>query len=181
MAGDGEAFASKVYRRILFNQEFSRHIRQIGILSNGTLLTPSNFDKLAENYDSIKIFISMDGCTKETAEKLRAGADFEKWKKNMEYLGHKREEGKIDFLAFNFVVQRENYLEMEEYVKMCFGFRADGIKFSQLKRIGEQSVEEFEQKNMFDSDGNMKPELEKVVQNELFRRPEVHLFTWINW
>lgn len=181
VAGDGEAFASKVYRRILFNQEFSRHIRQIGILSNGTLLTPSNFDKLAENYDSIKIFISMDGCTKETAEKLRAGADFEKWKKNMEYLGHKREEGKIDFLAFNFVVQRENYLEMEEYVKMCFGFRADGIKFSQLKRIGEQSVEEFEQKNMFDPDGNMKPELEKVVQNELFRRPEVHLFTWINW
>lgn len=181
VAGDGEAFASKVYRSILFNRELSKKIRRIGILSNGTLLTPSNFNKLAENYQTLDVFISMDGCTKETAEKLRAGANFEHWKRNMEYLGNKRKEGKIHFLAFNFVVQRENYLEMPEYIRMCLGFHADGIKFSPLKRIWEKSDEEFEQKSMFDIGGNMKTELKKVVQDEIFKRPEVHLFTWINW
>lgn len=181
VAGDGEAFASKVYRSILFNNKLSKKIGRIGILSNGTLLTPENFNKLAEMYKTLDIFISMDGCTKDTAEKLRAGANFERWKNNMEYLGNKRKEGKINFLAFNFVVQRDNYLEMPEYVRMCLGFHADGIKFSQLKRIWERSDEEFEQKSMFDTDGNMKSELEKIVQDEIFKRPEVHLFTWINW
>lgn len=181
VAGDGEAFASKVYRSILFNNELSKKIGRIGILSNGTLLTPANFNKLAENYKILDIFISMDGCTKETAEKLRAGANFERWKNNMEYLGNQRKEGKINFLAFNFVVQRDNYLEMPDYVRMCLGFHADGIKFSQLKRIWESSDEEFEQKSMFDMDGNMKGELDKIVQDDIFKRPEVHLFTWINW
>ncbi len=181
VAGDGEAFASKVYRSIIFNPELSKKIRQIGILSNGTLLTPYNFDKLIENYDSVKIFISMDGCTKETAERLRAGADFKRWKDNMDYIGKKRQEKKIEFFGFNFVVQRDNYLEMPDFVRMCLGFHADGIKFSQLKRIGAQSEEEFEQKSMFDVNGNMKPELEEVIQDDIFKRPEVHLFTWINW
>lgn len=180
VAGDGEAFASKTYKNIIFNQNLSKKISHIGILSNGTLLTPSNFDKLADNYDSIKIFISMDGCTKETAEKLRAGSNFEKWKKNMYYLGKKREEGAIDFLAFNFVVQRANYLEMPEYVEMCLGFHADGIKFSQIRNTW-YTEEEFEEMSMFDVNGQMKHELAEIVKNEIFKRPEVHLFTWIDW
>lgn len=181
VAGDGEVFASRVYKGIIFNSELAKQIRQIGILSNGTLLTPSNLDRLVGNYESVKVFVSMDGCTKETAEKLRAGASFERWKENMRYLGQKREEGKVDFLAFNFVVQRDNYLEMPEYVRMCLEFHADGIKFSRIKKMGEHSEEEYERMNMFDSYGNMKPELEKVVQDEIFKRPEVHLFTWIDW
>ena len=181
VAGDGEAFASRVYKEIIFDRELAKQIRQIGILSNGTLLTPANLDKLIEFYESVKIFISMDGSTKETAERLRAGADFERWEKNMRYLAQKRKEGKVQFLAFNFVVQRENYLEMPDYVRMCLGFHADGIKFSRLKKTYVYSEEEFERLNMFDSCGNMKPELEKVVQDGIFERPEVHLFTWINW
>ena len=180
VAGDGEAFSSKIYKNIIFNKELSKQIPHIGILSNGTLLTPSNFDKLAENYDSIKIFISMDGCTKETAEKLRAGANFEKWKENMSYLGKKREEGAIDFLAFNFVVQRANYMEMPEYVEMCLGFHADEIKFSQIRNTW-YSKEEFEKMSMFDANGQMKDELIEVVKDKIFQRPEVHLFTWIDW
>lgn len=180
VAGDGEAFASKIYRNVIFNNNLSGQIRDIGILSNGTLLTPSIFDELVEIYDSIRIFISMDGCSKETAERLRAGADFEKWKDNMSYLGKKRKEGLIDYLAFNFVVQKANYHEMPEYVKMCLGFHADGIKFSQIRNTW-YSEEEFEEMSMFDSNGEMKPELAEVIKDKIFERPEVHLFTWIDW
>ena len=180
VAGDGEAFASEIYKNIIFNKQLSNRIRNIGILSNGTLLTPSNFDKVSELYESVNIFISMDGCTKRTAEKLRAGCNFERWLENMAYLGQKKVEGKIKFLSFNFVVQRENYLEMEEYVKMCLGFHADGIKFSQIRNT-RWSEEEFEQVSMFDVNGFMKPELAEVVKHEIFKRSEVHLFTWIDW
>ncbi len=180
VAGDGEAFASNVYKKILFDPR-ERKTEQVGILSNGTLLTPDCFDKLAENYASVKIFISMDGAVKETAERLRAGADFERWKENMRYLGEKRKEGRLAFLAFNFVVQRDNYLEMPEYVDMCLGFHADGIKFSRLKKPVGCTEEEFERMSLFDERGRMKPELAKVVQDERLRRPEVFLFRWIDW
>lgn len=181
VAGDGEAFVSRVYRDIIYRERLPKTIEQIGILSNGTLFTPENLDRLIEKYNSVKVFISMDGYTKETAEKLRAGADFERWKENMRYLGRKRQEGKVDFLAFNFVVQRDNYLEMPDYVKMCLGFHADGIKFSRLKRPDGYTEEEYERIDMFDSDGNMKPELMETVQDKIFESPEVHLFTWIDW
>lgn len=180
VAGDGETFFSEIYRSIVFNREIADKIHSIGILSNGTLLTPSNFDNVSKLYESINIFISMDGATKETAEKLRAGCNFERWMKNMNYLRQKREEGKIKFLSFNFVVQRANYLEMPEYVKMCLGFHADGIKFSQIRNTG-WTEEEFEEISMFDVNGLMKPELAEIVKDEVFERPEVHLFTWIDW
>lgn len=180
VAGDGEALFSETYKGIIFNRKISDKIHSIGILSNGTLLTPLNFDKISELYKSINIFISMDGATKETAEKLRAGCNFERWMKNMSYLGQKREEGKIRFLSFNFVVQRANYLEMPGYVRMCLGFKADGIKFSQIRNTG-WTDEEFEEISMFDANGLMKPELAEVVKDEVFERPEVHLFTWIDW
>lgn len=180
LAGDGEVFASKIYKSIVFDEKLADQVKEIGILSNGTLFTPANFEKLASLYPSIKVFISMDGCTKKTAERLRAGADFESWTDNMRYLGEKRREGNLRFLAFNFVVQRANYREMPEFVKMCLEFSADGIKFSPLRKMG-YSTEKFEELTMFDSNGDMKPELAEVVKDEIFKRPEVHLFTWIDW
>lgn len=181
VAGDGEAFASEIYRNIIFNSQRSKKIHEIGILSNGTLLTPSQFDKVSELYSSIKIFISMDGCTSETAQKLRAGADFERWKDNMRYLAKQREAGKIDFFAFNFVVQRDNYLEMPGYVKMCLGFHADEIKFSKIFNWGNYTAEEFDRVSMFDANDRMREELAEVVKDEIFGRKEVRLFKWIDW
>ena len=98
----------------------------------------------------------------------------------MAYLGEKRKEGTIDYLAVNFVVQRANYLEMPEYVEMCLGFNADGIKFSQIRNTW-YSEAEFEEMSMFDQNGEMKPELAEIVKDKIFMRPEVHLFTWIDW
>ena len=123
----------------------------------------------------------MDGCTSETAQKLRAGADFERWKDNMRYLAKQREAGKIDFFAFNFVVQRDNYLEMPGYVKMCLGFHADEIKFSKIFNWGNYTAEEFDRVSMFDANDRMREELAEVVKDEIFGRKEVRLFKWIDW
>lgn len=181
VAGDGEAFASSTYRNILFDENISNSIRSVGILSNGTLFSKEYFDRLAQNYNEIRAFISMDGATKETAEKLRRGADFDKWKENMEYLGKMRMEGKLNFLAFNFVVQRDNYFEMPEYVRMCLEFNADQIKFSKIFNWGRYTQEEFENISMFDKFDHPKNELEKVLGDEIFKKNQVKLFEWVTW
>lgn len=181
VAGTGEAFASSVYREMIFDQALAKRLDGIGIISNGSLFDPAAFKKISNIWKSINIFISMDGATKNTAEKLRKGVKFEKWKQNMEYLGEMKKQGKISKFAFNFVVQKDNYLEMPAFVEMCLGFQADKIKFSMVTNWGNWTKEEFNEISMFDENGEMKPELAEVLQNDIFSRPEVFLFKWIDW
>lgn len=181
VAGLGEAFASDIYKDIMFDKELAMQIGSIGILSNGMLFTKEKFNQLSSLWNDINVFISMDGATKETAETLRGGVIFERWQENMQYLAEMRRIGKINKLAFNFVVQRENFKEMPEFVRMCLEYNADQIKFSKLFNWGCYSKEEFEKMSMFDTVGNMKSELREVLKDDIFLRPEVHLFRWIEW
>lgn len=181
LAGSGEVFASDVCKSILYDTELTKKVRKIGILSNGTLLNKKTADQLLSLYDEIKVFISMDGVKKETAEKLRDGVNFIRWKENMEYLGNLRKTGELSFLAFNFVVQRENFREMPEFAEMCFGFHADGIKFSRIFNWGNYSPDEFQKISMFNEEDEMLDELKEVIKDPIFQRPEIHLFSWIDW
>lgn len=181
IAGLGEAFASIIYREMIFDKELARQLKSIGIISNGSLFTPETFDKLSSMWENIDVFISMDGACQSTAEKLRSGIDFQKWKLNMEYLGRMRVKNKIKKLAFNFVVQKDNYLEMSDYVKMCLGFHADYIKFSMLSNWGNWTKDEFNEFSLIKENGEIKEELADVIKDEIFQRPEVFLFRWIDW
>lgn len=181
VSGSGEVFASDSCKSILYDKEIVNKVRKIGILSNGTLFNRERADHLLELYDEVKVFISMDGARKETAERLRAGAEFGRWKENMEYLGYLRKKERLSFLAFNFVVQRENFKEMPEFAEMCLGFHADAIKFSKIFNWGNSSADEFQKISMFNDEDEMLEELKEVVKDPIFLRPEIHLFTWINW
>lgn len=181
VAGHGEAFASDIYKSLLFDRELAACVKVLGILSNGMLLTKENCDKILSIWSKVNILISMDGATMDTAEKLRRGLDFEKWKHNMEYVANLRKEGKIKTFSFNFVVQRDNYLEMIEFAKMCLDLHADHIRFSKLGNWGTYTEKEFEEISMFDRFGKMKPELRRITENEVFNRKEIHLFEWLDW
>jgi len=183
VAGLGETFASEIYQKLIYDKEVADEIKNIGILSNGFCLTPSKFDELAQLWENINVFISMDGSRKETAEKLRAGLNFDTWKNNMSYISKMKQEDKVKKLAFNFVVQRDNYEQMPEFAEMCLNqFHADQIKFSRVFNWGNYSAEEFNQKTMFDDNNNMKLELKELIcRNSILERPEIHLFRWINW
>ena len=100
VAGLGETFASDIYKDIIFDEELAKKIGSIGILSNGMLFTKENFERLHSIWKNINVFISMDGATKATAEKLRGGVIFEKWQENMEYLAEMRKNEKINTKHF---------------------------------------------------------------------------------
>lgn len=175
----GEVCVSPTYHKIIFDPD-NFHIRKVQMISNGSIFTEDFFEKLKGRFDETVIMISMDGATKETAEKLRRGIDFDKWKTNMEFLSQMRKENQIQKLYYNFVVQRDNYMEMADYVKMCLSYHADSIKFSRLMNWLGSANEEYEKIAMWDSLGRMKPELEEIVSDEIFQRPEVRLFKWVN-
>lgn len=180
MAGDGEVFASKEYQKVLFC-DMTYNIDEVGILSNGVLFTKENWNKIEAKYRKISVFISIDGGCKETDEYLRCGTDYNKLQSNMDFLAHKKREGKIKKLCFNFVVQKDNYLEMPKFVDQCLKWEADEIKFSPLMRRNGWSEKEFLELSMFDKKGNMKEELKEVISNPVFLHKAVKLFTWVEW
>ena len=153
----------------------------MGILSNGVLFTKENWNKIEAKYRKISVFISIDGGCKKTDEYLRCGTDYNKLQSNMEFLAQKKREGKILKLCFNFVVQKDNYLEMPKFVDQCLKWEADEIKFSPLMRRNGWSEKEFLELSMFDKKGNMKEELKEVISNPIFSHKAVKLFTWVEW
>lgn len=180
MAGDGEVFASKEYQKVLFSDR-AYNIDEVGILSNGVLFTKENWNKIEAKYKKISVFISIDGGCKETDEYLRCGTDYNKLESNMDFLAEKKREGKIKKLCFNFVVQKDNYLEMPKFVDQCLKWEADEIKFSPLMRRSGWTEKEFLELSMFDKKGNMKEELKEVISNPIFLHKAVKLFTWVEW
>ncbi|MBP9996339.1 MAG: hypothetical protein KBT19_03585 [Lachnospiraceae bacterium] len=183
IAGLGEAFASKQYMQMLFDEKFAKKVKSLGVLSNGLLATPDNMNRILEIWQDVNVFISMDGATAETAEMLRAGINFEKWKQNMNYISKLKREGRINKLAFNFVVQRSNFREMPLFAEMCLAYGADYIKYSQIFNWGSYSEQEFEEQiSMFYSTGEPKEELRNLIDsNSIFLDERIHLFKWVNW
>lgn len=178
MAGNGEVFASNVYKKILLDAKLKSKGKGICILSNGALFSPEYWKKVESIYTSIRVVISMDGATKETAEKLRRGVVFSEWLQNMNFLGEMRKAGRMEYLGFTFVVQRDNYMEMPLFCEKMLALGADEVSFSRIQNYGRWTDKQFETMTMFDEKENPKEELKEVLKNPILYSERVNLFMW---
>ena len=176
IAGQGEVFFSKVYEKMVFHSKIRKR-KEIEFLTNGTLLNKEKLDKVCNIYDNINICITIDAATKETYSKLRIGGNFDKLCKNLEYIGKMRKNGKVKRVEYLFVVQKDNYLEMPDYIELAKKYNADDVSFSQISDWGTYSKEEFKNISMIDKDGKPKPELKKVLENKAFRKANISKFS----
>lgn len=131
------------------------------ITTNGTLFTESNISSLLEDFENIAI--SFDAARKDTYEKIRVGANYEKVVANIRMLVKKRNEtGKKTRIEIHYVVSKINQGELKESVKMfaeigvdeftavgvqewsATGNTYDKIKEVQLMNIDEVSKEAME-------------------------------------
>jgi len=134
-SGQGEVFASPTINKLfqmLTPEEYPN--LTIKIFTNGTLLTEQKWNSL-NCKDMIKwIRVSIDAATKETYEKIRRGGNFEQLVSNLEFLDRLKKEGKIKNLELTFVVQKENYKEMTNFVELGEEIGATRMQFMQLKK-----------------------------------------------
>jgi sulfatase maturation enzyme AslB (radical SAM superfamily) len=90
------------------------------------------FFKLETKIDILKnlnsIGISIDGATKQTYESLRVGGKFEKIIENLEFL----KEIKNFDVHLHFVVQQENYHEIEEIIELGLKYDVDKIYLNKI-------------------------------------------------
>jgi molybdenum cofactor biosynthesis enzyme MoaA len=111
MAGTGDPLASRILRPILKEWKFSQH--KIELKTNGLLikkqLTNTNF------LDNITMFsISIDAGSKEVYEDVRRPGKWETLIENLEFVHNTGVQ-----TIYNFVLQRSNYRDLENFYKLC--------------------------------------------------------------
>ncbi len=130
IGSDGDPFASHVYRHFMGHTPVRDNIKY-SILSNALMFkdfhtrVPHVIGNLQE------LGVSIDGATKETYEKLRLGGKWEKILEGLQCISDIRKDHKFRFIL-HFVVQKQNYHEMENIVDLGRQYGADQVWLSRI-------------------------------------------------
>lgn len=137
LSASGEPFMTPRIREIL--DVIAWYGAKLEVITNATLLDD---DLIARTVDIADTFnFSVDGATKETFEKLRVGARFDrvmdniiKWNRRR-LLQPFRDRGR---LAFKFILMRQTIREAEALVDICHALRGDEVAFCHLSEHREE-------------------------------------------
>jgi len=130
LGSDGDPFASLVYRYFLKHCPRKDNI-SFSIQTNGLLLKKM-FNKNKWLFEQLKTLgLSIDGCTKDTYEKLRRGGNFDILCDNLKFINEIKKQYQFK-LVYHFVVQKNNYQEMLSYIDFAKSNGADQIWFNRI-------------------------------------------------
>ena len=146
MGSDGDPFASHVYRHFMEHTPTRANL-SYSILTNGLMFkeghtrVPHVIDRLTE------LGVSVDGASRKTYEKLRLGG---KWSKLLEALDSMSElRQRQDFkFVLHFVVQKDNYHEMEDMIAMGERYGADRVWLNRIQDWG--TTDNFQTQDIWD-------------------------------
>lgn len=131
IGSDGDPFASHVYRHFMTSTPVRDNIKY-SILTNGLMVkefhtsVPHVIDNLAE------LGVSIDGASKKTYEKLRLGGKWDKINENLECISKLKNRHAFRFII-HFVVQKDNYHEMEDMIRLAKKYRADRVWLNKME------------------------------------------------
>ena len=96
----------------------------------------------------------------------------------MKFASELRRKGDLSYFRMNFVVQKENYKEMVDFVQWGIELGVDEIFFTKILNWGTYTPEEFEEISMMEKDGiTPKPELKEILQHPVMKSDIVDLGT----
>jgi len=145
IGSDGDPFASHVYRHFM-EQTPERDNIKYSILTNGLMFkefhqtVPHVINNLKE------LGVSIDGATKETYEKLRIGGRWEKITEALQCISKLRRKKDFRFIL-HFVVQKDNYHEMENIIELGEQYSADRVWLNKIEDWG--TIDDFKTQDVF--------------------------------
>lgn len=166
IAGDGDPFSSKHYRRILTSLSRERYPNlELTILTNGVLFDEAEWERFS-NLDGVlgEVSVSVDAATPETYALLRRGGDWERLVRNLEHIASQRRAGRFDTFRLNFAVQALNYREAPAFVHLAEGLTVDEVQFDQIhNQLESFSPDAFFNANVFDPEHPQHSELLEIL------------------
>jgi MoaA/NifB/PqqE/SkfB family radical SAM enzyme len=177
ITGGGEAFASKHFRNILraLNRQEYPGLK-VYLITNGQLITPqrwSAFPNLPEMMDVLSV--SVDAARAETYEKLRRPGKWAPLMKNLKFIGDMQRAGSIPYFNMNFVVQRDNFREMLDFVTLADDLGANGIWFQRVTNYGAYDEATFGAIDVTSPAHPDHAELLEILRNPILKRPSINM------
>ena len=139
MSGNGDPFASLIYRPLLLGMEPKENVN-IRFLTNGLLLKKL-MPKMKVKESIRHLDISIDAGDRETYEKVRLGGKWETLIENLDYVKHNMD----CEVTLKFVLQKDNLDSLENFVSLVerYQFRGNIIPledWSAMKNFSEHNV-----------------------------------------
>jgi MoaA/NifB/PqqE/SkfB family radical SAM enzyme len=176
ISGGGEAFASKHSRSILsvLNRRDYPGL-YLHLITNAQLLTPlrwKDFPDLPEMVGTLSV--SIDAAEANTYEKLRRPGKWSTLMSNLELIAKMRRSGQIRDFWINFVVQKENYREMLDFVELGARLGVDQIWFQRVTNYGAYDEATFADIDVTSPQHPEHAELLEVLRSPLLRGPLIN-------
>lgn len=145
ITGSGDPFASRHFWGILQSGVLTQYPKiELGLHTNAQLLDKFHWDRIADIHQQINyIEISVDAATEATYKLNRAPGDWNLLLQNMDFIAELRRLNKVKFLQLDFVVQSNNWQEMEQFIELGKRWSVDRILFSALNNWGTFSPDEY--------------------------------------
>ena len=168
--GNGEALASKYGKRILQSEKCMKR-QHISILTNGFAFNNYNWNKYFSSYQFVDVSVSIDAASEETYLKLRRKSNWNILNDNLQFIKKLKSERKIGFFQINFVVQKSNVHEMDDFVRMGKKYNVDRVLFNWLENWN-YTQEEFANNSIMDEKNLIKDEykhyfLDVILSDEI--------------
>ena len=160
IGSDGDPFASHVYRHFMEHTPERDNIKY-SILTNG-LMFKEFHGKVPYVISNLKeLGVSIDGATKETYEKLRLGGRWDKILEGLECMAEQKQKHGFRFIL-HFVVQKDNYHEMETIIDLGEQYGADRVWLNKIEDWG--TIDDFGTQNIWNT-----PEYQEQLSNLISR------------
>lgn len=139
LSGDGDPFASHVYRNLLEKLQIENNgLTEIEIVTNGILVKSQWFKMQGVHQSVVRFKISFDAGSPEVYAVTRRGGDWDKLLESCRYIidWKANTNSKMQIVA-NFVVQTANYRDIHNFVRICNELGFDEISFQKVVDWGQ--------------------------------------------
>jgi len=146
----GEVFLNNTYKDLLLELKENTESHQIiHVITNGSLLSIDDLNKMTRGDNPIHFSISSDGINEYTFKKIRNSSHFYKVMHNIKYLSEIQKKKDLDILTWNFVVMKSNFYQIKELIQISVSLK---IKINIQTIIGEYKDENIFRYNLLDNE-----------------------------
>jgi|TARA_B100000900_G_scaffold394431_1_gene391841 sulfatase maturation enzyme AslB (radical SAM superfamily) len=149
------------------------------ILTNGLMFKEfyTRIPYIIKNLNELGV--SIDGASKDTYEKLRLGGKWEKILQGLECMAEQKQKYGFRFVLY-FVVQKDNYHEMEDIMMLGKSYNADRVLLSRIQDWNTFS--NFGEHNIFDSTHPQNPQLQQHLEKlkQFYKSKDGTMANWGN-
>lgn len=181
LSGDGDPFASHIYRNMLEKLNINEKSGiEVEIVTNG-ILVKSHWHRMSGVHNNVvRMRISFDAGTSETYTKTRRGGDWDKLIENCRYIIKWKEKYYSNMeIQAAFVVQTANFREIHEYVRLTKQLGFDSILLQKVtdwgKWIDSNGVNHFYDHAVWQEDHAYYNELVSILNDPVLDDPIVDL------